>query len=100
MLTTVRPCVAVNDGVCDLELKIHLRSVKAQYTQTWWLRPPPFHVKGLRDHLMHCVFARLYLMYYVPYLNYRTCCVPQKIWPTIIFLMISALCSVLSRIHL
>ena len=47
MFTTVKPCVAVNDGVCDFGPKVHLRGVKAHYTQTWWLRPPPFLIKGL-----------------------------------------------------
>ena len=42
MITTVNPRVVVNDGVCDFGPKVHLRGVKAQYTQTWWLRPPPF----------------------------------------------------------
>src|SRR3954469_11668384 len=47
MITTVNPCVAVNDGVSDFVPKVHLRGVKAPYTQTWWLRPPPFLMKGL-----------------------------------------------------
>src|SRR4051794_25015851 len=47
MITTVNPCVAVNDGVSDFGPKVHLRGIKAQYTQTWWLRPPPFLIKGL-----------------------------------------------------
>src|SRR3954463_8100259 len=47
MITTVNPCVAVNDGVSDFGPKVHLRGVKAQYTQTWWIQPPPFLMKGL-----------------------------------------------------
>ena len=68
MLTTVNPCVAVNDGVSDFGPKVHLRGVKAQYTRTWRLRPPPFPMKGLLAYAwvpMLLIFVSLFT--YGPY---------------------------------
>src|SRR4051812_26313908 len=65
MLTTVNPCVAVNDGVSDFGPKVHLRGVKAQYTQTWWLRPPPLSMNGLFAYPWVSMFF-MFLCVYIP----------------------------------
>src|ERR1041385_8151158 len=52
VLTMVNPRVAVIDGVSVFGPKVHLRGVKALYTQTWWLRPPPL-LSERSDLLIH-----------------------------------------------
>lgn len=47
--------------VLILEPKIFLRGVKIIYAQTWWLRPPPPHVRSWFLFGIHCI-SRQYVI--------------------------------------